>query len=132
MGGAVYEAPSSELYATLEEEQVGISLKSGKKTKLSSKAVEDETKGKSSAPMAAPKKIDMCLVVGGFNSSNTTQYKPLEVSPAQAMLAEGLEIKDNFLPEGPLVVGVTSGASTPDSTVGECLQRLLHIKGINV
>merc|ERR1712039_720683 len=164
MLGAEYEAPSSDLYATLEGEQVGIKLKSDKKAKLSSKAVEDETKGTSSAPVGAPQKIDMCLVVGGFNSSNTThlieiaqeegipgyhvdsaariggpsgdvntiQYKPLEVSPAQAMLSEGLEIKDNFLPEGPIVVGVTSGASTPDSTVGECLQRLLHIKGINV
>lgn len=163
MLGAEYEAPTSALYAALAEEQVGVTLKSDKKAKLSSKAVEDTSRGKASptAPPPLKKKIDMCLVVGGFNSSNTTHlieiaqeegvpgyhvdsamriggssgesntvtYKPLELPPWQAMLEEGLETKDGFLPDGPIVIGVTSGASTPDSTVGECLQRVLHLKG---
>ena len=38
--------------------------------------------------------------------------------------------EEGFLPDGPVVIGITSGASTPDSVVGECLQRILAIRGL--
>jgi len=165
MFGAEYEAPSSKLYADLEGEQVGVSLKSDAKPKLSSKAMEDLTRG--SGTVATDKKgdgVDLLLVVGGFNSSNTTHlveialeegvpgyhidcaerigeaagelsnkilHKPLSTPPSQAMLDEGLEVKEGFLPEGPVIIGVTSGASTPDSVVGECLERILALRGLS-
>merc|ERR1719296_626256 len=152
-----YEAPRSQLYAELEGEQVGVQLLSEQdKRKLSSKAKEDELKGGSTASEGPPAKVDMLLVFGGFNSSNTThlveigeeegvpsyhidslwrlggpageltnriQHKPLSTSVQHAMNEEGLEVVDDFLPPGPVTIGVTSGASTPDSVVGECLQR---------
>lgn len=164
MFGSAYEPPQSKLYAELEGEQVGVELRSTKgQEKLSSKQMEDEIRGGSSESTSGAPKVDVCLVVGGFNSSNTThlleiseeegvpgyhidcadrigiaygeatnkiQHKPLSTSPMQAMMDEGLEVKEGFLPDGPVVIGITSGASTPDNVVGECLHRILQIKGV--
>lgn len=164
MFGAEYEAPTSKLYAELEGEQVGVELKTEKEQeKLLSRQIEDETRGQSGASSAAPKKVDLVLVVGGFNSSNTShlveipeeqgvkayhidcglrignpdgsaanriQHKPMSTTPAQAMMDEGLEVVENFLPDGPVVIGLTSGASTPDNILGNCMERVLAIRGL--
>jgi len=164
MLGAEYEAPTSELYSELEGAQAGINLQSGSQPSLSSKAMENIMKGAPGAPgpgevAAGPgnMRIDFVLVVGGFNSSNTTHlleiaeaegvpgyhidnaerisdsanqivHKPLSTTPADAMQERGLEVTAPFLPVGPIVVGVTSGASTPDNIVGDSLKRLLAIR----
>lgn len=164
MFGAEYEAPKSDLYADLEGEQVGISLKTTKEQeKLESRKMEAETRGGGEAVAEYPQKVDMCIVIGGFNSSNTThlleiaedegvpgyhidcadrigtpggevtnkiQHKPLITPPAVAMMDEGLEVTENFLPEGPLTIGITSGASTPDNMVGDTLKRILALRGL--
>uniref|UniRef100_A0A7S4W2Q1 4-hydroxy-3-methylbut-2-enyl diphosphate reductase n=1 Tax=Alexandrium monilatum TaxID=311494 RepID=A0A7S4W2Q1_9DINO len=164
MLGTAYEAPTSKLYAELEGEQVGVDLQSTKaQERLSSKAMEDETRGAGTAAADAPKRIDLCIVVGGFNSSNTThlveivdeegipgyhidaaerigapdgelvnriQYKPVATPPGQAMLEEGLEVKEGFLPDGPVVIGLTSGASTPDNVLGDICQRILKLRNV--
>jgi len=166
MFGAEYEAPKSDLYADLEGEQVGLSLLSTKKQeRLESRKMEAETRGGVEAVSESPKKIDMCIVMGGFNSSNTThlleiaqdegvpgyhidcadrigipggevtnriEHKPLSTPPAVAMMDEGLEVTDLFLPEGPLTIGITSGASTPDKMVGDALQRILAVRGLQM
>eukprot|EP00932_Pfiesteria_piscicida_P012067 SRR837773.23370.p2 GENE.SRR837773.23370~~SRR837773.23370.p2 ORF type:complete len:300 (-),score=168.85 SRR837773.23370:90-872(-) len=155
-----YEAPTSKLYSSLEGEQVGLELKSEKSgQQLSSRIMEDATRGEAAAAAAAAGKPDLVLVVGGFNSSNTTHlveipleegvpayhvdsperigaggrnsilHKPLETTPAQAMAEQHLQLLEPFLPPGPVVIGVTSGASTPDNITGECLKRILEIKG---
>ena len=41
-------------------------------------------------------------------------------------------VKVNFLAEGPIRIGVTSGASTPDSVVQDCLERIFMIKKLGV
>jgi len=165
MFGAEYEAPGSALYTDLEGEQAGITLKSTKnQEKLSSKSMEDEIRGAAEASSDdAPQRVDLCMVVGGFNSSNTKQlleianqenvpgyhidcaermgrkgsansieFKPVSTAPADAMMDKGLEVKEGFLPEGKVTVGLTSGASTPDSVLGEVMKKILEIKGESV
>jgi len=155
MFSAEYEPPSSMLYAELEGEQVGLELKTGsRRAKILSKENADETRGGVTTDDA---KIDLCLVVGGFNSSNTTHlleiaeeegvpgfhidsperiqgnnitHKPLATHALNAVAGIGLQ-KDTLLPECPVVIGVTSGASTPDNVVGECLQRILAVRGLS-
>eukprot|EP00746_Dinoflagellata_sp_MGD_P000473 gnl/MRDRNA2_/MRDRNA2_100840_c0_seq1.p1 gnl/MRDRNA2_/MRDRNA2_100840_c0~~gnl/MRDRNA2_/MRDRNA2_100840_c0_seq1.p1 ORF type:complete len:739 (+),score=133.39 gnl/MRDRNA2_/MRDRNA2_100840_c0_seq1:333-2219(+) len=179
MISAEYEPPTSELYKELEESQQGevkdeelLSQKAALAGQaLNSKTKEDLTKGVSGEPVQHPTRIDMCLVVGGYNSSNTIhlleiaheegipgyhidsferigiqgedekvgpisnviQHKPLSTSPAQAVNNEALEVTEGFLStEGPITIGITSGASTPDNIVERCLERILAVRGTAV
>ena len=92
-------------------------------------------------------KPDIMLVVGGFNSSNTQHLQ--EISEDNSIpsfwvdtperlnddntimhrLAHGelVETKD-WLPDGPVVIGVTSGASTPDKVVEEVIDVIFATK----
>lgn len=94
------------------------------------------------------KKVDMMLVVGGFNSSNTSHLQEIpelrgvpsfwvncaacvdvEKNKILHKTAHG-EMKEtsNWLPDGPLVIGVTSGASTPDRAVEDVLDKVFQIR----
>ncbi|GCE64609.1 4-hydroxy-3-methylbut-2-enyl diphosphate reductase [cyanobiont of Ornithocercus magnificus] len=92
------------------------------------------------------KPIDLMVVIGGFNSSNTTHLQEIAVSRGirsfhidtpdrisrnnsitHKPLREGLTTSSGFLPDGQLTVGVTSGASTPDQVVEEVIRRLIDL-----
>jgi len=89
-------------------------------------------------------KPDFVLVVGGFESSNTAHLKEipeLKGIPAYHIDSgkrigadnsiehreeDGTVVKlENFLKKGPIKIGVTSGASTPDDSVEEALSNIL-------
>ncbi|MEG3440334.1 4-hydroxy-3-methylbut-2-enyl diphosphate reductase [Pannus brasiliensis CCIBt3594] len=92
-------------------------------------------------------KLSLMVVIGGYNSSNTTHLQEIAVDrsipsyhidsaarigPGNRVehkpLGEDLLVTENWLPEGSIVVGVTSGASTPDKVVEEVIERILAIK----
>ena len=92
--------------------------------------------------------IDLMVVVGGFNSSNTTHLQEIAVErniPSfhidsaarvgadnqvehQPLHSSDLTIEKDWLPAGKISVGVTSGASTPDKAVQEVIERIFAIK----
>ncbi len=39
-------------------------------------------------------------------------------------------VTPNFLPDGPLTIGVTSGASTPDAYLQEAIERLFLLRSL--
>jgi len=94
-------------------------------------------------------RLDLMMVVGGYNSSNTCNLARIcaekaptfHIAEPDALLSpgeirhrpvgapstvQGLEsIGKNWLPaEGAVVIGLTAGASTPNNIVGEVIRRL--------
>jgi len=90
--------------------------------------------------------LDLLVVIGGYNSSNTTHLQEIAISrgirsfhidtpecigPGNCIthkpLGGELETVNAFLPEGPIRVGITSGASTPDRVVEDVIRRLIEL-----
>ncbi|MFM6193863.1 MAG: 4-hydroxy-3-methylbut-2-enyl diphosphate reductase [Planktothrix sp.] len=88
--------------------------------------------------------LDLMVVIGGFNSSNTTHLQEMAIEkniPSYHIdcaerilpdnriehkpLGKSLEIQENWFPNGEVLVGITSGASTPDKVVEEVIERIL-------
>ncbi|MDH6061583.1 4-hydroxy-3-methylbut-2-enyl diphosphate reductase [Chrysosporum bergii ANA360D] len=93
--------------------------------------------------------LDLMLVVGGFNSSNTAQLQQIaaakgipsyhidcveRIKSANAIeyrqLNGQLATEQNWLPHGKIIVGVTSGASTPDKVVADIIQKIFALKAL--
>lgn len=95
--------------------------------------------------------VDLMVVIGGFNSSNTTHLQEISIErkidsyhidsekrilPGNKIehkpLEKDIETKENWLPNGKIVVGVTSGASTPDKVVEAVIERIFEEKNAGV
>jgi 4-hydroxy-3-methylbut-2-enyl diphosphate reductase len=90
--------------------------------------------------------LDLMIVIGGYNSSNTQalagmcapRVATFHIDSADCLDADsvrhrpaggGTEIRTmGWLPDGPVTVGLTAGASTPDSIVGNVVERLLTLR----
>jgi 4-hydroxy-3-methylbut-2-en-1-yl diphosphate reductase len=96
-------------------------------------------------------KLDLMVVIGGFNSSNTTHLQEIAIDrkiPSYHIdcaerilsgnriehkpLGSDLVIAENWLPSGKIVVGVTSGASTPDKVVEDTIEQIFELKAASV
>ncbi|MBW4657579.1 MAG: 4-hydroxy-3-methylbut-2-enyl diphosphate reductase [Drouetiella hepatica Uher 2000/2452] len=92
-------------------------------------------------------KLDLMMVIGGYNSSNTTHLQEIaiergipsyHIDSADRILSSNrlehkplhrdLEIQENWLPPGEIVVGITSGASTPDKVVAQVIEQIFALK----
>jgi 4-hydroxy-3-methylbut-2-enyl diphosphate reductase len=92
--------------------------------------------------------LDLLLVIGGHNSSNTGHLAEMAVGrvPAyhvagpESLLSrdailhrpvgeKGVAEAHGWLPDGPVRIGVTAGASTPDVTIGSVVARVLALRG---
>lgn len=92
-------------------------------------------------------KLDLMVVIGGFNSSNTTHLQEIpehrgipsyhidsverikSVNSIEHRKLNGdLVITENWLPDGKIIVGITSGASTPDKVVEDILEKIFALK----
>ena len=91
--------------------------------------------------------LDILVVIGGFNSSNTTHLQEIAItnqidsfhidvsdkisvednSILHKPLESDLILKENILPDGDINVGITSGASTPDKVVADVIEKLIAI-----
>lgn len=95
--------------------------------------------------------VDVMVVIGGFNSSNTISLAALcaervptyhietssAIDPAaQAIHYRRTQVKHEeadatrWLPDGPVRVGITAGASTPNNKIGDVVTRLLATRGL--
>ncbi len=93
--------------------------------------------------------LDVMLVIGGFNSSNTMaltricseQLPTYHISGAESLIGESIRHKlvdspditvaDSWLPSGCVSVGLTAGASTPNNVVGEVVEKVLAMRGVS-
>ena len=93
-------------------------------------------------------KLDLMVVIGGYNSSNTTHLQEIAVErniPSyhidsadridthnrieHKLLHAKMQVEENWLPDGDIVVGITSGASTPDKVVATVIEKIFALKG---
>jgi 4-hydroxy-3-methylbut-2-enyl diphosphate reductase len=97
--------------------------------------------------------LDIVVVIGGYNSSNTnnlaiiaaervqTSYHiasgdcisrdVIRHKPAGTPLDAREEVEErSWLPDGPVRVGLTAGASTPNSQIGLAIGRILEARGL--
>ena len=93
--------------------------------------------------LLAEKTLDLVIVIGGYNSSNTTNLARIcaasrptfhiadpdcLLSPTQIrhrpVGAKSEVTAEAWLPPGAVTVGLTAGASTPDNLVGEAIEKL--------
>jgi 4-hydroxy-3-methylbut-2-en-1-yl diphosphate reductase len=91
--------------------------------------------------------LSLMLVIGGFNSSNTTHLQEIAIEKGftsyhidnaeriksnnqieHKPLGKSITVRENWLPEGKIIVGVTSGASTPDVVVADAIKKIFELK----
>ena len=113
---------------------------------------QDAVQAMMDAPEGPP---DVMVVIGGYNSSNTNHLAVLcarhtatyhiadadRIDPERGTIRfkpagtplDAPEVEaEAWLVPGPLVVGLTAGASTPNNKIGEAIERLLWTRGIEL
>jgi 4-hydroxy-3-methylbut-2-enyl diphosphate reductase len=92
--------------------------------------------------------LDVMVVIGGYNSSNTQALARIcaaalptfHIDSPECVEADRIRHRpigshdavetEGWLPAGPLRIGLTAGASTPNNVVGEVVTRVLAIRGL--
>ncbi len=96
-------------------------------------------------------KLDLLIVVGGYNSSNTSHLAEMGVSRLPTYFIKNAEkllspqrilhwdlskrqevITEDWLPDQEVTIGITAGASCPNNVIEETIRRLYEFRGIRV
>jgi 4-hydroxy-3-methylbut-2-enyl diphosphate reductase len=96
-------------------------------------------------------KPDLMVVIGGYNSSNTTHLAALAARSAPAYHIEDASclepggairhkpygsrtetVTHGWLPAGRVAIGLTAGASTPNNKIGEVVETIAALRGLSV
>ncbi len=97
------------------------------------------------------RKLDLMIVIGGFNSSNTNHLAEItsqhtttyHIDDPESILNKNqirhkiigsneVETAENWLPEGSLQIGMTAGASTPNNKIGEAVKKIMTFRNIDL
>jgi len=96
--------------------------------------------------------LDLMVVIGGYNSSNTTHLAAIcaakvptyHIEDATCVDVDGgairfrpvgattEDVRREWLPPGPLTIGITAGASTPNNKIGETIARVAALRGVSL
>ena len=96
--------------------------------------------------------LDLMVVIGGYNSSNTTHLAAICerrvptyhiedaacVDPGAGTIrfrpvgAEHEVGRGDWLPQGVCTIGITAGASTPNNKIGETIERIAATRGVSL
>jgi 4-hydroxy-3-methylbut-2-enyl diphosphate reductase len=93
--------------------------------------------------------MDLLLVVGGYNSSNTSHLAEMGEAKLPTFFIRGADklesaskithfnlhkkgeiATEDWLPAGPLVIGITAGASCPNNLIEETILRVYELRGV--
>ena len=94
--------------------------------------------------------LDLMVVIGGYNSSNTTHLAAICqekvptyhiedaacIAPEEGTIrfrpvgAKEEQRRAAWLPAGAVTIGVTAGASTPNNKIGETIERIAAMRGL--
>jgi len=92
--------------------------------------------------------VDLMIVIGGYNSSNTNNLakiaskftRAFHIEDASAIISADQirhksvvtrkeEIEEGWFPESASIIGITAGASTPNNQIGEAIERIAGFRG---
>lgn len=93
-------------------------------------------------------KLDVMIVIGGYNSSNTGHLQEIAVHKGlpsyhiesadsigpgnrithKPINGTQLVSTDAFLKDGPITIGITAGASTPDQLISDVIAKILSVR----
>ncbi|MFC1872991.1 hypothetical protein ACFLYV_04700 [Chloroflexota bacterium] len=74
-------------------------------------------------------RVDLMIVIGGHGSANTNRLTELCTTVTETRLIETANEVDPAWLKGKQTVGITSGASTPESIVNEVAKKLQSLAG---
>ncbi len=91
------------------------------------------TQNHQSAVRNLGKLVDVILVVGAANSSNSNRLREIgsEMGIASYLIADGSELNPDWL-KGAKTVGITAGASAPEVLVDDAIDALKRIRPVAV
>jgi 4-hydroxy-3-methylbut-2-enyl diphosphate reductase len=91
------------------------------------------TQNRQSAVRDLSKRVDVILVVGAANSSNSNRLREIgtEVGVASYLIADGSELNPEWLKDA-RAIGVTAGASAPEVLVDDVIEALRRIGPVTV